>query len=222
MIELNGVSKSYRNQKIFHECNFALNQGDIALISGASGSGKSLFLKMILGMDSYDSGVINLYGSNLKKTKNKNIIDIRSRIGAVFQNSSLVDCINIFENIALKLYFNKHSSAEIKYRISSILDLFSLSSKQKFYPKLLSSSDYYLVLIARALISNPSLLVLDEPHLKLNESALNILMQVINAVNKSSISVLITCSDFDLYKSLGCKKYLLRNNSISRVDKVVL
>ena len=97
-----------------------------------------------------------------------------------------------------------------------------MSSKQKFYPKLLSSSDYYLVLIARALIANPSLLVLDEPHIKLNESALKILMQVINAVNKSSISVLITCSDPNLYKGLACKEYFLRNNSISHVNKVVL
>jgi NitT/TauT family transport system ATP-binding protein len=154
LIQINNISKSVKTKNLFNDFSCAPNDGEFISIIGPSGCGKSSLLKLIAKLDSPDKGEI---------TYNKN-----TKISFVFQDPALIPWLNVAENIKLALG-SSFSPSETSDKVSNILNLVKLSGSEKLFPFELSGGMKMRVSIARALVNEPQLLLLDEPFSALDE-----------------------------------------------------
>src|SRR5260221_196312 len=157
-IELIEVSKQFGEVNAVHEVSFSVKEGELLALLGPSGGGKTTVLRLIAGLEMPTEGDIFIKGERV------NDIKVQKRnIGFVFQNYALFQTMNVFKNIAFGLKIKKKKPAEIKTRVSELLELLGLEGMEKRYPHQLSGGQRQRVAIARALAPKPSVLLLDEP-----------------------------------------------------------
>ena len=157
-IELKNVSKEFGEVTAVQNVSFSVNDGELMALLGPSGGGKTTVLRMIAGLEIPTSGDIFIRGRRV------NDLSVQQRnIGFVFQNYALFKNMNVFKNIAFGLKIKKWKRADIRTRISELVDLFGLQGLEKRYPHQLSGGQRQRVAIARALAPKPSVLLLDEP-----------------------------------------------------------
>jgi sulfate transport system ATP-binding protein len=157
-VELQGINKTYGKFKASDDVNFGIEKGKLIALLGPSGSGKTTILRMIAGLETPDSGDLIIDG------KVVNDVPASKRgIGFVFQNYALFRYKTVFDNIAFGLKVNKWSKADIKKRVSELIELVGLKGLEKRYPNQLSGGQRQRVAFARALAPKPELLLLDEP-----------------------------------------------------------
>lgn len=166
MIELTGVHKRFGEQIVLDGVDFAVQEGETVALLGPSGTGKSVLLKHIIGLIHPDAGTVTVDGMDVGHLKRKQLSDLRTRIGYVFQNGALFDSMNVFENIRLgltdeSLYSDMAYSRE---RVRQCLGLVNLAPEvaDKF-PAELSGGMRKRVGIARAVAGKPKYLLYDEP-----------------------------------------------------------
>src|SRR5256886_13084958 len=157
-IELKKVSKQFGNVAAVSNVSFSVNEGELLALLGPSGGGKTTVLRMIAGLELPSEGDIFVRGRRV------NDLSVQQRnIGFVFQNYALFKTMNVFQNIAFGLKVKKWKRADIKARVSELLELFSLQELERRYPHQLSGGQRQRVAIARALAPKPGVLLLDEP-----------------------------------------------------------
>lgn len=167
ILELNHVEKIYgenENQvKALKDINIQVNEGEFIAIVGTSGSGKSTLLNLIGGLDTPTKGQILVKGKEISSLARKEQTIFRRRnIGFVFQNYSLMPVLNVYDNVALPVTFDKGKHINRKY-IEELLRELGIWDKRKKYPSELSGGQQQRVAIARALVSKPAILLADEP-----------------------------------------------------------
>lgn len=156
VLKLEGVTKSYKNLKVLHGIDLTIDEGQLVSIIGPSGAGKTTLLKIIAGLENPDSGsVLNVSGH---------------RPILVFQDYLLFPMMNVFENVAFGLKAARIGKNEISGRVRSILYSFSLLDKIRAYPAELSAGQKQRASIARAMVLEPRLLLLDEPFANLDKN----------------------------------------------------
>jgi sulfate/thiosulfate transport system ATP-binding protein len=157
-IQVDGLSKMYRNFKAVDEISFSVNEGELAVLLGPSGSGKSTVLRMVAGLEKPDAGRIFLTGSDMtmQRVQNRNV-------GFVFQHYALFKHMTVEENIAFGLKVRKEEKEKIKQKVEELVDLVRLNGYQNHYPRQLSGGQRQRVALARALAPEPRILLLDEP-----------------------------------------------------------
>ncbi len=157
-IETRQLCKRFDDYEAAKDITFGVEQGKMAALLGPSGSGKTTILRMIAGLEQQDSGDILING------KNVNDVPAGERgIGFVFQNYALFRYMNVYDNIAFGLKVQKKSKAEIRARVTELIQLIGLVGLEKRYPNQLSGGQRQRVAFARAIAPGPSLLLLDEP-----------------------------------------------------------
>ncbi|MCD8051087.1 MAG: sulfate ABC transporter ATP-binding protein [Clostridiales bacterium] len=157
-IETRQLCKRFDDYEAAKDITFGVEQGKMAALLGPSGSGKTTILRMIAGLEQQDSGDILING------KNVNDVPAGERgIGFVFQNYALFRYMNVYDNIAFGLKVQKKSKAEIRARVTELIQLIGLEGLEKRYPNQLSGGQRQRVAFARAIAPGPSLLLLDEP-----------------------------------------------------------
>lgn len=143
--------------------NLTVEQGEFVAIVGTSGSGKSTFLNLVGGLDTPTEGAIYVKGKNIAALKKEEqTIFRRKKIGFVFQNYSLMPVLNVYDNVALPISFDKGQRINHSY-IKELLTELGLWEKRKKYPSELSGGQQQRVAIARALANKPDLILADEP-----------------------------------------------------------
>lgn len=167
ILEVQHVVKTYgshQNQvKALSDVSFAAEQGEFIAIVGTSGSGKSTLLNLLGGLDVPTEGRICIRGYDIGSlTRKEQTIFRRRNIGFVFQNYSLMPVLNVYDNVALPITFDKGSHVDRKY-IRGLLNELGLWEKRKRYPSELSGGQQQRAAIARALANKPALLLADEP-----------------------------------------------------------
>ena len=155
---------SHQNQvKALSDVSFAAEQGEFIAIVGTSGSGKSTLLNLLGGLDVPTEGKISIRGHDIGSlTRKEQTIFRRRNIGFVFQNYSLMPVLNVYDNVALPVTFDKGSHVDREH-IRELLNELGLWEKRKRYPSELSGGQQQRVAIARALANKPALLLADEP-----------------------------------------------------------
>lgn len=165
MIEVKNVNKSFADNQILHDVSINFKQGEINLIIGASGSGKSVLTKCIIGLHEVDSGTIEYNGRDFTKMNFKERKDIRKEIGMLFQASALFDSLTVEENVKFPLeMYSSQSKEEILDRVNFCLKRVNLENVNHLYPAELSGGMQKRVGIARAIALNPKYLFCDEPN----------------------------------------------------------
>ena len=156
MIDFENVSKTYPNGiHALYDVNLHIDRGEFVFIVGASGAGKSTFLKLIMHEETPSNGEITIAGKKISKLKRKEVPYLRRHMGIVFQDFRLIDKMTVFDNVAFAMRAVGENTATIKKRVPYVLSLVGLSDKGKRKPSELSGGEQQRVSLARALVNNP-------------------------------------------------------------------
>jgi len=163
-IQLVDVEKSFAGQKVLDKVNLAVPEGRTTVIIGASGQGKSVILKHMLGLMRPDRGNVLVFGQDIAKLSKKGLRKVRTNFGVLFQNVALFDSMTVYDNVALPLRERtKLSEGEIRASVEEKLAMMDLVGADDKYPAQLSGGMQKRVGLARALALDPRVIFFDEP-----------------------------------------------------------
>lgn len=157
-VEVNKVKKSFNNIDVLKEISFSIEKGEFLTLLGPSGCGKSTLLRTIAGLNEFDSGTIIVDNKDISNEKPKD-----RQVGMVFQSYALFPNMTVFDNIAFGLKMQKLSKDEIKEKVNNIIKIVDLLGKENSYPHQLSGGQQQRVALARSIVTEPKILLLDEP-----------------------------------------------------------
>ena len=212
MLEIKNISKSYNRQgKDFFavkDVNLNISDGDFIHIIGRSGSGKSTFLNIVAGLLSVDKGSLSLDGTNYMELPDEEKSKFRNKnIGFIPQSPALLSYLNVLENIRLPYdMYEKDGDSEGKARY--FLNELGLEHLAKSYPKELSGGELTRIIIARALMTEPKILIADEPTSDLDIEATKEVMDLLKKINEKGTTVLVVTHELDTLK-YGKKVYTM-------------
>ncbi|WP_035042023.1 ABC transporter ATP-binding protein [Desulfovibrio sp. X2] len=189
LVVVEGVSKSYRrgdvSETVLEDITFSIGRGEFLSLMGPSGSGKSTLLNLIAGLDKPDAGSIIVDGLEVSDLTEAELARWRSQsVGFVFQFYNLIPVLTALENVELPLLLTGLSRAERREHAAAALSLVSLSDRLGHYPKQLSGGQQQRVSIARALVSDPLLLVADEPTGDLDRKSAEDVLDLMERMNR--------------------------------------
>ena len=201
ILTLKNISFSYKDKLIFDNYNFVINKEEIIAIIGPSGCGKSTLLKIINGLETEYSGYVLLDGVNV------NNIPVNKRdIVLMFQDNLLFPHMTIFENIEFSLKMKKYPKHKIKNMVDEVAKDIHLQDKLNKYPRELSGGQQRRVALARAVISKPKLLLLDEPFTGLDKEIKLEIMNLVRIIReKYNTSIIFVTHDLSEAEYLEAK-----------------
>jgi phospholipid/cholesterol/gamma-HCH transport system ATP-binding protein len=195
MIEIKDLHKSFGSKKVLQGVNLTINKGETLVIIGRSGCGKSVLIKHIVGLLDPDSGYVKVEEQIVGDLTEKELYELRKKFGFLFQGSALFDSMTVEENVGLPLVESKinYSKNDIKKNVEEKLSLVGLSGNLDLKPSELSGGMKKRVALARALVTNPSYILYDEPTTGLDpimsDSIDNLIKDLAEKLNVTSIVV---------------------------------
>jgi len=202
MIKFEKVTKKFGEITALEEVSFAVAPGDFVFLTGPSGAGKSAIIKLILHEYLPTSGTIQVDGINVEKMKSKEIMDLRRKVGVVFQDFKLLTDRTLLENVILPLEVFGNNSKTIGDKVKEVLELVGLSDRGSLFPAQLAGGELQRVCIARAMIGNPKILLADEPTGNLDMGTAWQIIKTLKKINKLGTTVLMATHNVEIVKSL--------------------
>ena len=197
MILFEDVTKMYRGapKPALSNVSIDIGAGEFVFLVGASGSGKSSFLRLILKEERPNAGNIHVLGQDLRRIPSSKVPVFRRNLGVVFQDFRLLPQKTVFDNVAFTLRVIGQSSGFIQEAVPDILHTVGLAQKARNYPHELSGGEQQRVAIARAAVNKPSILLADEPTGNLDPSTSAGIMNVLSRINASGTTVIMATHD---------------------------
>ena len=197
MILFEDVTKMYRGapKPALSNVSIDIGAGEFVFLVGASGSGKSSFLRLILKEERPNAGNIHVLGQDLRRIPSSKVPLFRRNLGVVFQDFRLLPQKTVFDNVAFTLRVIGQSSGFIQEAVPDILQTVGLAQKARNYPHELSGGEQQRVAIARAAVNKPSILLADEPTGNLDPSTSAGIMNVLSRINASGTTVIMATHD---------------------------
>lgn len=216
MVEFNGVSKTYGKEfEALKNVNLTINDGEFVFVVGASGAGKSTFLKLIMREEVPTSGTVTINGYNLNKMRKRDIPYFRRTMGIVFQDFRLIPDMRVYDNVAFALRVTGTKEREVRKRVTHALGMVGLLSKTKSLPKELSGGEQQRVAIARALVNNADLIIADEPTGNIDPAMSIEIMDLLNHINKTNgTTVVMVTHAHDLVKQYDHRIVVLKEGQL--------
>ena len=201
MIDFMNVSKTYPNgTHALHNVTLSIDKGEFVFIVGASGAGKSTFLKLIMHEETPTSGEIIINGNKLSKMKRRDVPYLRRHMGIVFQDFRLIEKMTVFDNVAFAMRAVGENTATIKKRVPYVLSLVGLKDKMKDKPSELSGGEQQRVSLARALVNNPEIIIADEPTGNVDPELSHEIIELLNEINGMGTTVLVVTHEHELVR----------------------
>ncbi len=214
MVQFNSVSMVYPGgNKALDDIDFRIRKGEFVFIVGASGSGKSTIIKLVLKEISPAKGMVRVMGNDLASVNSKGIPYIRRQIGTVFQDFRLLKDRSVYENIAFAMRVVEASTRDIKIRVPELLSMVGLSNKENCLPQELSGGEQQRVALARALANRPSMILADEPTGNLDPANSMEIMKLLERVNQQGTTVLVVTHDNEIVNQMR-KRVITLNRGI--------
>ncbi len=215
LIEFKGVYKTYDNgTKALKDVNIQIGKGEFAFIVGASGAGKSTFLKLIMREEVANAGEVIVNDFKLSKLKRKEIPYVRRTMGIVFQDFRLINNMTVFDNVAFAMRVIGASKRDVRKRVPYILGLVGLQNKARNYPMELSGGEQQRVGLARALVNNPSLIIADEPTGNIDPEMSYEIVELLSEINRRGTTVLMVTHEHDLVKMFHRRVIEIRDGCV--------
>ena len=201
MIEFQNVTKIYDHTTVaLKNLNLRINDGEFVFIVGASGSGKSTFLKLIMKEEEPTSGKIFINGTDITTLKRSDIPYLRRTMGIVFQDFRLIDKMTVYENVEFAMDIVGAGTKEKRKRVPYVLGLVGLSDKARRKPSELSGGEKQRVGMARALVNNPHMIIADEPTGNIDPSMSYEIVELLGEINKCGTTVVMVTHDIDIVR----------------------
>ncbi|MDD3475178.1 MAG: ATP-binding cassette domain-containing protein [Candidatus Dojkabacteria bacterium] len=202
MVRFDTVTKKYDGNIVaLEDVNFDIKQGEFCFITGPSGAGKSTIVKLLIQDELPTSGSIFYEDIEVPKIPHKMLPSYRQKLGVVFQDMKLLNTRTLTENIAFALEILQKKEQEIKNTTDYLLELVGLEDRRNLYPDQLSGGEQQRGAIARALASNPSLLLADEPTGNLDEENAYMILDILKKINDSGTTIMVITHDNILVKA---------------------
>jgi ABC-type lipoprotein export system ATPase subunit len=223
MLTFKNVTKSFRLDEEntitpVRNVSLEIEKGEFIVIIGRSGTGKTTLLNLAAGLVRPTSGQVTVGNSDLAEMTDKQISSLRSqKIGFVFQFPSLLPPLNVKDNVSLPAMFaNGNGSKDPGKRAAQLLDTLGLASKMDVYPKQLSAGEQKRVIIARALINQPQLILADEPTSDLDNRTENEVMGILRDINSKGVTFLIVTHSLDLI-AFATRAFEMENGNLKSI-----
>lgn len=216
MIELFNVSVNIANRPILDNVNLKIHKGEFVYLIGKTGAGKTTLLRLIY-MDLFpDKGnvIVDTYSSST--IKKRQIPFLRRRAGVIFQDFKLLYDRNVFENVAFSLRVAGVRRREIKPRVLSVLTRVGLHHKRYHMPQNLSGGEQQRVVIARALVNEPFILLADEPTGNLDPEAAQGILELLENINRGGTAVLMATHNYEVIRQYPHRTMLLENGQLTQ------
>jgi cell division transport system ATP-binding protein len=214
VIHFQNVTKDYDNQTALRDISFSVDKGEMIFLTGPSGSGKSTLLKLIYLAEKADNGEITIADWELSRLKESSIPFVRRNIGIIFQDFRLLENRTVFENIALSLRIRGVGEKETKVRVYDALKTVNLRHKSDGYPKALSGGEQQRVVIARAIVSEPTILLADEPTGNLDPDTALGVSRIFKDIHAKGTTMIIATHNRDLFRNTGKRVLKLDSGSL--------
>jgi len=221
MIRFEHVTKRYRgtNKPALADVDFEVQRGEFVFLVGASGSGKSSCLRLILREDTPSEGRIVVLGRDLRTLSTRKVPYFRRHVGAVFQDFRLLPNKTVFQNVAFTLQVIGSSRAFIQQAVPEVLALVGLDGKHKRLPHELSGGEQQRVAIARALVNRPQILLADEPTGNLDPATSIDIMQLLARINAGGTTVVMATHEAGFVDQMQRRVIELRGGVMLRDDR---
>lgn len=219
VIRIKGLEKSFGDYDVLRGIDLELYQGENLVVLGRSGTGKSVLIKIISGLLTLDSGHVEVLGQDISKITERELRELRVRLGFSFQNSALYDSMTVRKNLEFPLVRNKRNltRGEVDTAVETVLDAVGLSQTINQMPSELSGGQRKRIGIARTLILNPEIMLYDEPTAGLDPITCIEINELINEVQEryNTSSIIIT-HDLTCAKQTGDRIAMLLDGQFQR------
>ena len=201
--------------RALNDVNFTVNRGEFVGIMGASGSGKSTLLNCVSTIDSATSGIIRINGQDVTRMKQAKLSQFRrEELGFIFQDSNLLDTLTARENIALPLTIARMNAAEISTRVQDVAARLSISQVLDKYPYQMSGGQQQRVAAARALVTDPTMIMADEPTGALDSKSARLLLESLEALNRRLRATVLMVTHDSFAASYTSRVLFIRDGKI--------
>jgi cell division transport system ATP-binding protein len=214
MITIENVTKQYEKQPVLKGIDLTVPKGDMVFLTGPTGAGKSTLLRLLYAADQPDQGVITVGDFNLRDLKRHELPLLRRNIGVIFQDFKLLPNLTVFDNVALALRLRGRRERDIKGDVLDVLKSVHLRHKIESYPLTLSGGEQQRVVIARALVSEPAVLLADEPTGNLDPETSMHIARIFYEANLHGTTILIATHNYELFRHTGKRVLRLENGFI--------
>jgi len=220
MIVLEGVTKSYeKGLPALSNIDLKIEDGEFVFVVGASGSGKSTFIKLLLKEIEPTEGRILIDDQELGKIKRRNVPKFRRKLGVVFQDFRLLKDRTVYENVAFAQRVIERPNRVIKRNVPEVLTLMGLANKYKSLPVELSGGEQQRVALARALVNRPSILLADEPTGNLDPKNSIEIMRLLDEINARGTTVVVVTHNREIVNAMRKRVVRLRKGVIISDEK---
>jgi glutamate/aspartate transport system ATP-binding protein len=214
VIRVDAVSKWYGHHRVLMDCSVAVARGEIVVVCGPSGSGKSRLIKCINGLERIDRGEITVDGVSVRD-RETNLARLRARIGMVFQNFELYPHMTVTQNIILApMKALKRSRAEATSRAQDLLRQVGLSEFADRYPASLSGGQQQRVAIARALAMDPIAMLFDEPTSALDPEMINEVLEVMTGLARDGMTMIVVTHEMGFARRVADRVVFMDDGAI--------
>ena len=201
--------------RALNDVSFTVNRGEFVGIMGASGSGKSTLLNCVSTIDSATSGTIRINGQDVTRMKQAKLSQFRrEELGFIFQDSNLLDTLTARENIALPLTIAHTNSSEISTRVQDVAARLSISQVLDKYPYQMSGGQQQRVAAARALVTDPTMIMADEPTGALDSKSARLLLESLEALNRRLRATVLMVTHDSFAASYTSRVLFIRDGKI--------
>ena len=220
MIVFEGVTKVYDPNVIaLNDVSFVIDKGEFVFVVGASGSGKSTMIRLLLKELEPSGGRILVGGRDLTRLKQSKVPLLRRNVGCVFQDFKLLPNRTAGENVAYALKVQGESTANIRRKVPEALSLVGLSDKNGSLPDELSGGEQQRVSIARAVVNHPPLLICDEPTGNLDPDTSVGIMQLLYRINRAGTTILMVTHDREMVDKMRRRVIALEDGRLARDER---
>lgn len=216
MIRFEHVTKTYRTNIGLDDISVDIDKGDFVFLVGPSGAGKSTFIKLILKEIEADEGSIFVDGKDITQLSNREIPELRRKVGTVFQDFRLLPKKTVFENVAFAMEVLHKSKKQIRKQVPQILSLVGITDKAHKYPDELSAGEQQRVAIARAIVNNPMVLIADEPTGNLDPDTAAEIMDLLEQINLRGTTIVMVTHAKDIVDRMKKRVIAIEKGNIVR------
>ena len=217
MIHMKSVSKVYDNGTIaLDHVNIDIAKGEFVFLVGASGAGKSTFIKLLLREVLPSAGELKVNGRDIVRMQHKEVPYLRRGLGVIFQDYRLLPDKTVFENVAFAMQVIEAPRRLMQRSVNSVLDVVGLREKYKSFPSQLSGGEQQRVAIARAIVNDPAIVIADEPTGNLDPETSWEIMDIFQRVNAAGTTIIMATHDKTIVDTMQRRVIAIEDGRIVR------